>query len=179
MSTLLKSIQKLSWRFSANKAFLPTQDDISSLNEIISWINREKEERAATNQHFGKIVSWAYLNLLRNYNGDKALAEKEIVAIFEMPLVHHYEMIRMQMDAFKDRDAFDVLGITDAFQVNKREDGYRYLDDIRVKHTDNKNLTKEHIDILTEAVKPLEFKYVADNMQFFVTELLNRYADKP
>jgi len=178
MSDISKHIKNISWRFTGKKSFTPTKEDIVSLNEIIKWINNEKETRMHVNHHFGKIVSWVFLNLLRHNGGDKTFVENEIVKIFEMPLPEHYEAIRLQIEAFKDREAFDVLGITDPYQIEKREDGYRHIDDVRVKHLENKDLIKEHEELLLQAIKPIEFKYVADNMQYFITELLNRYANK-
>jgi len=55
---IIKNIQRLSWRLSSKKPFTPNQEDINALNEVIKWINREKEDRMHQNQHFGKIYNY-------------------------------------------------------------------------------------------------------------------------
>lgn len=176
--TIEKAIQRIFWRF-GNGKFEPNQNDIDAITEITHWINREKEKRANENRYFGKMVAWAYLNLLRCHYGGKSKAEREIQEILEKPLEHHYEMIRSEIESIELRMAFDAIGLINAFDCEKREDGFRYLEDIRKQHMNNTDIAKSNQHLLLPALEPLEFSKVSRRMNFFISELLNRYGNKP
>lgn len=62
-----KSIQRLKWRFTSGKQFLPNENDIEALNEIIEYCGIKEKQQLIDNQLFGKMYIYLYWQFMIYY----------------------------------------------------------------------------------------------------------------
>ena len=63
-----KAIQRIAWRFSQEKSFKPNANDVDSLNCLIDWINRQRNETIKSNQLFGKLYIYFLNQQIKKYD---------------------------------------------------------------------------------------------------------------
>jgi len=178
MADLLKNIQRLSWRFSGGKSFEPNANDISALNEIITWINREKEERIKHNRHFAKIIVYCYINEL-NFYKDNAFSERKIQEVLSKPLEYWYDKFSKEMNRKEFNDTVALLGIEDQWEKNKNEAGVFDIEMVRKDAKSNLDLIKENEEKLIKSLNGAwGIEEITSKLNFFITELLNEHGDK-
>ena len=176
---LIKNIQRISWRLSSQKQFTPNEADIDAFNEIITWINKEKEERINHNRYFAKIVVYAYINELRFYK-ENTFSEKKLQEVLEKPLEFWYEEFKKEMNRKELNETISFLGINDQWESNKNESNVFDIDKVRQDAKSNESLIKEHQELLTKAVKGVwDMEEITNKLNFYITELLTNYANKP
>lgn len=176
---LIKNIQRISWRLSSGKQFTPNDSDIDAFNEIITWINKEKEDRINQNRYFAKIVVYAYINELRFYK-ENSFSEKKLQEVLGKPLEFWYEEFKKEMNQKELNETLSFLGITDQWESNKNESKLFDINKIRQDAKNNEELIKEHKELLTKAVLGVwDIEDISNKLNFYITELLTNYANKP
>lgn len=174
---LIQAIKRLSFTTSnGNKA---NDSDVDALNVIIQWINREKEERLNYNWHFAKITVYMYINLLIYHKGNKQICEREIQEVLEKPIEYWYNFFREELNRNEFNTSCEFLGIED-YYYDDLEKGILNLEKIRQQHKDKKEIlsSKENQELLIKSLNAWSDKEVYNNLNHFLTELLNKYADK-
>lgn len=171
--SLIKAIQRISWRFSSDKSFEPNEGDVKALNEIIVWVNQEKEERINDNRYFAKMAIYCYIKELEFYS-DNGLAERRIQEVLEKPLEFWYSKFQEEMNRKELNDTLTVLGIEDPWSKTKMT-----LEKIQEDANSNKDLIREHQDKIQKAVLGTwNSSEIIKKLNFFITELLNKHGNK-
>jgi len=181
MSDIAKHIQRISWRFTTKKPFLPDKEDKAALNEIIKWVNREKDERYNKQNVFAKLSIYALMREI-DYFGDIHFAERQIHDVLKMPLVYWLDRFRLMQIMRSFADTKQMLGIEDISDIwdrNKNLDGYLDVEKLKLDATVIKNLEIENKGNLFKSLDSWQQEEINKKMKYFITELLNEYADKP
>jgi len=82
-----KDINRLKYTFS--RGYKPNENDVEALNNIIKYVNKEKE-RDLNNYHlFAKLYINAFKSVLISSEGNYLLASKSIKSILQIDLDDH------------------------------------------------------------------------------------------
>lgn len=83
-----KAISRLTWRFKTNKPFLPSQEDINALNDVIEYVGVKEKQQLIDNQLFGKMYIYLYMEFLRHYETTvfDPIPQKELHKLLDKPL---------------------------------------------------------------------------------------------
>lgn len=177
--SLIKNIQRLSWRFSSGKSFEPNDNDINALNDIIDWINKEKEQRINDNRYFAKIVIYCYINELRFYK-DNRLSENKIQEILDKPLPYWYEEYQKEINRKELNETIEILNINDPWETFKSNDGSIDVKKIEEATKANNDLIKTHQNEIIKAFNGFwELEDVTGKLNYFISELLTIHGNKP
>lgn len=169
---LLKAINRLTYTVSnGNKC---NDTDITALNSVIDWINRQKEERIFHNHHFAKLAMFIYNEFLVNYKGDNKICERELCRILEIPLQHHYEKFQMLMNMYSDIYFFETIGTKPTWQLGQTlEETLENVKYNRKLFSESDELFKEHLSI-----NNYQMEDIHPMLNHVLTELLNKYENK-
>ena len=141
-----KALQRIGWRFTSKKPFLPNQQDIDSINCILQWINNQKKEDLKKNHLFAKLFIYNLNQIIRDYDTDvlNDFAQKELSRLLNIPLEAYYRAFKQELDNV---------------QVNK----------IVAAHKLGKEVTEADLK------EKYDIKYVENQLNHMITEALNRF----
>lgn len=177
---ILKDIGRLSWRFGTKKAFLPNQEDINALNSIITWVNREKEQRINENRYFGKLAIYCLMREIEHFK-DTKMAERKLHNILELPLEYWYDrfrLLRVMRDFNETKEMLNIQDVVEIWDKHKGPDGYLDMEAMRKDAAENKKLMAEHQDVLLQSLTRWEQSEINGALNYFISELLNEHGNK-
>lgn len=173
------AFDRLAWRFSSGKAFTPNENDLEALKFIAEWINREKQERVEQNRHFAKMVCSYYGELLISNGWDMDKAEKTIQQILERPLEEWYTKLAMHLNTVAWVEAKDIIGIVDEYEHGRTSDGRMTAEQRANNRKHNIKALEDSGDMILKAVTTWNGQQVTDKLNYFISELLNKYGNTP
>ena len=111
-----KSLQRIHWRFSPNEKgvtmqFKPNQNDADALNDVIEYIEREKNKSLLKHQLFAKLYV-VMLGEFLNYYHDINIASKNIHKILRDPMEFHSAKFRDFFNIVACEKAHKEMGLT-------------------------------------------------------------------
>ncbi len=150
---LRKSIERLLWRFSKDenektKSFYPNTNDLKALQNITTWIGRQKSETITNNQLFAKLYLYHFTDLMRKYDAIAfdVIIEKELSSLLDRPLESFFK-------------AFYNDLITRQFETNnirRLEKGLMPIDEDEFKANYPYEVAKtQMLNVITEALNRL------------------------
>lgn len=99
--TLERAVDKLSWRFTANKQFLPNLEDIEAINTIFAFINEANQKTLDTNHLVAKLLM-IQLHQAMEYHQASVVDEfllKDIQSMLSKPLNYYYTSFKNSLYA--------------------------------------------------------------------------------
>jgi len=139
---ITKSIQRIAWRFSQGKAFLPNENDTDALNGIIAFYNQQQEQISFSQEPFAKMYLYLYREMIlkKQFEDVNIPLRKALVDALSVPIDFHIGNIKSEMETVR-------IGNVAAKENVKTED-------ILAAHIDQSKLSKFFINqinqILTE-----------------------------
>ena len=167
-----KSLQRLHWRFSPNEKgqvnqFKPNQNDADALNDVIGWIEREKNKTLLKQQLFAKL----FIVILGEYNlhyKDINFAQKEIHQILKIPIESHVEVFRNKFNTVASENAHSHLGLS------KKP---FYLQTDEEKEIDKKIL-EDNQEVFLKFINKWSIEEITESLEKQITNALNLYETK-
>jgi hypothetical protein len=98
-----KSIQRLAWRFSQGKAFLPNENDTDALNGIITFYNKQQEQINFSQEPFAKMYLYLYKNLVckKLYDDNQFAISQVLRDVLNVPIANHIADIKFEMEGLR------------------------------------------------------------------------------
>lgn len=171
--TTEKAIQRLTWRFSEQKAFTPNTNDVEALNVIIEWMNKQHENRLKSNHHYAKLFMVIYIDYLRHYK-EANLSLKEITKCLKKPLSEYYYIFFSELNNRKFLDTVDFLNIKDDIDLNDPEWN---IDKMKQTISDNTAIVKENQQALLKSLETFSLTEITNRLNFIISESLHKYED--
>lgn len=142
-----KAAEKLLWRFNSKKGFTPNENDKSSLNTLLNWINKEKENRLKDNLKFAKLFIYVFNQNIRHYQTDVLDKEpqKELSRLLNIPIEIYYERFYEEIRTVQLKKMINRV---------KKENG---------------NFTKQELEDYFDK------DFVKEQLNHMITEALNRF----
>ena len=142
-----KAIERLAWRFTAKKGFTPNENDLSALNSLISWINRQESEAIKNNQLFAKLYIYNLNQSIRYFEASvfDDIPQKELSRMLDLPLKNYYTAFHKELQS---------NNISRVIQ--------------------NKNINKE--DVLKELQDKYTIEECTSQLDKMINESLNRFS---
>lgn len=117
MANTKKSIERLLWRFREQKAFLPNENDITALNEIVEFYNAQTNSIAASQEPFAKLYIYLYRSLLKKFDFtvfDK-MPQRLLMDQLQKTLIDHitdltFDLNTSEMYMTMDKMGYDLDG---------------------------------------------------------------------
>ncbi len=174
---------RLSWRM-RNGKFEPNNDDKEALKFIGNYVNNEMSQEPQHNYHFAKLYVFVYFNLMIRYDNDNKICEKEIEKILELPLEHHIEKFKMQMNLKEFNDMASFLNLKDNHKsinavLNSEmtvEETNEKIKDIE-KHNKEILSDKQNQDVFVKSINSWSFddiwKKLIKNINYFSNQYSN------
>lgn len=171
-----KPIQRLVWRFSQGKQFTPNQNDIEALNEVIRWVNHEREERLSNNHHFAKLFMFLYNEWTIKYE-DSNFPQTAICKILEMPLSYYYNEYRDTVNMNWFLDWCDAVGMHDSLNIRKEHKDFtvEYMERMKAENKDI--CSKISNDEFIKNQQRYSIEEVSEKLNSIISEALHRYQD--
>lgn len=155
---LKKAINRLAWRFTPDKLtkkvkpFTPNENDIKCVNDIITWVNNQKNISIKNNKLFAKLYIF-YL--------DEHIKRFETTVFDEIPQQALSRLLSMNLNAFYT-----------SFHNNLHQNKFnKFLkistDDLEIKTDD---------ELMQMFKEEYNFDYVVKELQEMITEALNRFS---
>lgn len=175
---LLQAIKRLS--YTTSNGHKANDKDVDALNSLIEWINREKEYRISTQWHFAKVTVWMYINLLIYHKGDNQKCEREIQEVLEKPIKHWYNHFTKEMNRHEFNRSCEFLGMQDDY-YDDIDNGVLDIEKIQSQYQNTKEVLSsiENQELLLKSLSAWENKEIYNKLNHFLSELLNKYSDKP
>jgi len=161
---LKKAINRLAWRFNGG-GFKPNEQDIKAINDVITWINNQKEESIKNNRLFTKLYIYHLNKVLNDYDATifDEIPQKELSALLAKPLSAFYLAFKQSFDDKTRESIFKrnniVLNHLEQSEQNKINIQKMSDDDIR-------ELVREKYDL---------FK-IEEELKEMASEALNRFS---
>lgn len=142
-----KALDRLAWRFTSKKPFTPNQNDIDSLNVLISWMNRQQSETIKNNHLFAKLYIYNLNQSIRYFEASvfSDIPQKELSRILDLPLANFYSAFH------KELQSNNVTRVVE-----------------------DKNINKE--DLLKELKNKYTLEECTDQLDKMINEALNRFS---
>lgn len=171
-----KPINRLVWRFSQGKQFIPNQNDIDALNEVIKWVNHEREKRLSNNHHFAKLFMFLYNEWTIKYENPD-FPQSVICKILEKPLSYYYLEYRDTVNRQWFLDWCDNIGLNDSLNIKNEHKDFTVDDIRRMTWEDNKILKNVSNDEFLKNLERYSKEEVFEKLNTILSEALHRYED--
>ena len=96
---MFKALNRIKWRFTGKSNFKPNEEDIKALNEVIRWINQQKEKTINNNKLFAKLFITFYNDVLTTNETTilDDLAQKQVSRLLALNLNQFYIAFHKQL----------------------------------------------------------------------------------
>lgn len=167
-----KSLQRLHWRFSPNEkgqinSFKPNQNDADALNDVIEWIEREKNKTMLKHQLFAKL----FVVLLGEYQvfyKDINTAQKVIHQLLDDDIENHISWFRDKFNSTVFEKAHKDLGLSNKPHYMQTEE--EAANDLKIIE-DNQKYFLNHIN-------KWSLEKITESLEKQITNALNIYESK-
>lgn len=164
---LENAIQRMYWRLSNGK-YEPNQNDKETLDFVVDWINRQKEETLREQQLFAKMYIHAFLIETLHFK-DIEFGQKSVNELCQKPLSHFIDRFHQNFNNMLFMQYCFTNGI-DTKAVSLQSDDE--ISQIKKKMEDDKGF-----QAFTAGRWPIE--KIESSLKNQVTEAINRYKDLP
>ena len=165
--SLHTAIQRFSWRLS-NGNFKPVAKDVECFNEIIEWINKEKETRLNHNRLFAKLYLERLAKEIVFCKSDYQEAQERLHRMLVIPLERYYESFSNEMKYNNISNYCESIGI-----------------DKPLVWMNEKNKTQALKELEPDVFKSIvsseywNLEKTTDRLNDLLTDALNKYSDLP
>lgn len=164
--TIEKSLQRLHWRISSDKSFKPNENDAQALNEIIEWVNSQKEKTLQENRLFAKLYVLYFGQLLGHYK-DIQMAQKELHRSLSDKLLNHVEWFRMFFNQLTSENFNRSIGLSD-------KPWYFQSDEEKARE---KEILQEHQEQFMKHINMWSIEKMSASLSNQITECINKFKN--
>ena len=138
-----KSIQRLTWRLTSNKAFKANQNDVDAFNSVLGWITSQKKINLLNHNLFAKLYIYELTRQVRGMESTvfETINQKEVSRILAMPLSVFYKAFHTDLHMNQITKAVKKEGVTD--------------EELKEKYS-LEEVTKKLNHMITEAINKFE-----------------------
>ena len=166
---MFKAINRLKWRLSSKNSFTPNKEDKMALNEILLWVNNQKEKTIQDNKLLTKLFIVYFKDMIVHYDtmpNDKIL-QSQVSKIFKTKLsVLHKDF----KDFIDSKSRFDFLESTLGTETKENLTADIYKQDLDISKLTEEQ-TKKYLGF------DIDLFYTENKIKDMVSELVNRYKN--
>ena len=194
-----KALDRLRWRFTSRKQFIPNKGDIEAFNSVVEYVETNRKELKRADILYNKLYVWAYRQHLAHYKAsvfDK-IPQVELHKLLEKPLAVHVQEFTDFLNDQEIYSAFDIAGVPDWSHIHldhlrqvlidhgvtgeKLEQRMAKLEKDREEYRGRlQEYLKEHPEIeaaLYKGQKVWEFEDVAQTLGNLIAKTIEVFAD--
>lgn len=107
-----KALDRIRWRFSNGKAFMPNVNDVEAFNYLVDYVEQKEAQTLRDNALFAKLYIWVYGQFLSHYKATvfDSIPQKELNKLLDLPLADH---VKRFTDSLNDSELYSIFDLTD------------------------------------------------------------------
>ncbi len=169
------AINRISWRFKNESVkineskIIINQKDIDSVNFLIDWINRQKQNELKDNLLFAKLFVYCFTNEIIYNQGNPQESLHKLQEIAKKPIEQHYNKFHEYLNMFEQTNYMKSIGID--------FDKHPALMTSEEKNKEVKTLQEKQVEIIKKYKNLWSIEDVYRSLNNTITEFINKYKN--